>query len=232
LTIAFIVSFDEWGYGNNFDFSIGLGYFIRAIFIVAIVIGLQVVVTKLQALQWGFRAEFKLWWYGIFIGLGLAFFSGSLTNDLGESIIVWFLAPGGIFFHHMVQHRLGWFRYGLNMRETGMCCMLGSLSTIFLAVIIKFMMYFFDPAGATYLFLEKLMSVSLWYSLFSFLPIPPLNGSRVFFWSRLAYMFLLGTIIGAVVLLLTPLNIFWTLILSLLLGALIWALQLVKVEMP
>jgi hypothetical protein len=229
LAIAFIISFDEWGYGLNFDFNVGMLNFLKAIIIVAIVIGIQVVTTKIQALQWGFRAEFKLWWYGIIIGLILAFFSGSLTNDVGKAFIVWFLAPGGIFFHHMAHHRLGWFRYGLNMRETGMCCMLGSLSTIFFAILVKFAMYFFG-AGPMYLFLDKLLSVSLWYSLFSFLPIPPLNGSRVFFWSRLAYMFILGAIIGAVILLLTPLSIFWTIILSLVCGAIVWLFQLVRIE--
>jgi len=107
--------------------------------------------------------------------------------------------------------------------------MLGSLSTIGLAVVVKLLMYFFEP-GAFYAFLEKILSVSVWYSLFSFLPIPPLNGSRVFFWSRLTYMFVLGFIIGAVILLLTPLNIFWTIILSLVVGVIVWLVQLVKIE--
>jgi Zn-dependent protease len=226
LALAFIVSFDEWGYGDKFDFNVGLSHFLSAIVIVGIVLGLQIVVTKIQALQWGFRAEYKLWWYGIIIGLGVAFFSGTVINQAGGAFIIWFLAPGGIFFHHMSYHRLGWFRYGVNLTETALCCLLGSLSSIALAIVIKLLLYIFPES----LFLYKFLVVSLWLAFFSILPIPPLNGSRIFFWSRIAYPMLLGGIIGASILLRTPLSIFWTIVCSLLLGVIFWALNLWKIE--
>jgi len=226
LVIAFIVSFDEWGYGTNFDLNIGLINFLRAIVIVGLIIGMQILVIKTQAIQWGYRAEFKLWWYGIFIGLGLCFLTGSFTNDLGKAAIIWFLAPGGVFFHHLATHRLGWFRYGVNLMETGLCALLGSLSTIILAILFKFMLYFL-PGNP---FLEKAVIVSLWYAFFSLLPIPPLNGSRIFFWSRLSYVFLCVTFLAGTLLIRLNINLLITIIISFIIGFAVWFIYYIKVE--
>jgi Zn-dependent protease len=222
LAMAFIVSFDEWGYGNKFDFNVGLGNFIKAIIIMSIIIGLQLMVIKAYALYYGYRAEFKLWWYGIIAGLILAFFSASVSRGAA----LWFLAPGGIFFHHMAVHRIGWFRYGVNIMETGWTCMWGALSTIMLAVIFKLFLFVFPDS----LFFEKAMIVSLWFALFSILPIPPLLGSRVFFWSRLTFSFILGIVIGFNLLLRWSSSLLTVLILSIIVGIIVWALMLWKVE--
>lgn len=227
LALAFIISFDEWGYGTSFDFNIGLLNFFRAIIIIGLIIGLQILVIKTQAIQWGYRAEFKLWWYGILIGLTLCFLSGSFTNGVGKVVIIWFLAPGGVFFHHLATHRLGWFRYGVNMTETGLCCILGSVSTIALAVLFKFLLYIF-PGN---LFLEKAMIVSLWYAFFSLLPIPPLNGSRIFFWSRVSYVFLCVSFLVATFLIRLNMHLIYSIIIAFIVGFAVWFIYYIKVEM-
>ncbi len=226
LAMAFIISFNEWGYGSQFDFSIGLGNYIKAVIIMGLVLLTQLVAAKLMALYWGFRAEYKLWWYGILFGLGLAFLSGSFTNSLGKATIIWFLAPGGLFFHHLSKHRLGWFRYGMNTWETALCCMVGSLANILLAIFVKIILYAIPDS----LFLQKLLSVTLWFALFTILPIPPLNGSRLFFGSRVTYFFILGWVIGFNVLLRFPVNIFITILIATIFAALTWALNLWKGE--
>jgi Zn-dependent protease len=226
LAMAFIISFNEWGYGSQFDFSIGLGNYIKAVIIMGAVLLIQLVTTKLMALYWGFRAEYKLWWYGILFGLGLAFLSGSFTNTLGKATIIWFLASGGIFFHHLAKHRLGWFRYGVNTWETALCCMMGSLSSILLAIFVKIILYVIPGS----LFFQKLLSVSLWFALFTILPIPPLNGSRLFFASRVTYFYILGLIVAFNILLRTILGLFWIILISILFGGLTWAWSLWKVE--
>ena len=142
LVMAFIISFNEWGYGNQFDFNIGLINYIRAIFVVAIVLLIQIVSIKIYSLRVGYRAEFKLWWYGLIIGLGLAFLSASLTKGASKSTIIWFLAPGGVFLHHLASQRLGWFRYGINIHnEAGWCLMYGIIGTLLVSVISKFLLH-------------------------------------------------------------------------------------------
>ena len=80
------------------------------------------------------------------------------------------------------------------------------------------------------LFLQKLLSVTLWFALFTILPIPPLNGSRLFFGSRVTYFFILGWVIGFNVLLRFPVNIFITILIATIFAALTWALNLWKGE--
>jgi Zn-dependent protease len=226
LVMAFIVSFNEWGHGTEFDFNIGLANLIRAIVIVGVILAVHVIVIKLQAIQYGYRAEFKIWWYGLMIGLGLAFLSASITGGSGKFPVVWFLAPGGIFFHHLAVHRLGWFRYGVNQMETGHCYLMGSISTLVLAYIFKILLYIFPESQ----FFYKAMVVALWFALFTLLPIPPLVGSHMFFWSRLVYVFYLGIVVGINIFLRLDLNIFIILLLSLVVGLIFWGLMLWKVE--
>ena len=222
LVLAFIVSFNEWGYGDTFNFNIGLTNYIKAIFIVGIILGLQLIVIKSYALYYGFRAEFKLWWYGIGLGLVIAFLTASLSNG----VAIWFLTPGGIFFHHMATHRLGWFRYGVNMMETGWTCMWGVISTLILAVIFKLILFFFPNSN----FFYKSMIVALWFAFFVMLPFPPLIGSRIFFWSRLTYAFLFGIVIGANFFLRLHIGLLAIFIFSVIVGIIVWALILWKVE--
>ena len=88
LVMAFIVSFDKWGNGNQFDFGVGLINLIYSIIIVGIVLGTQVTVIKIVALYYGYRGEFKMWWYGLIIGLVICFLSGSLTSGLNKTTII------------------------------------------------------------------------------------------------------------------------------------------------
>jgi len=66
------------------------------------------------------------------------------------------------------------------------------------------------------------------YALCNLLPIPPLDGSRILFWSRLFYVFLFGSIAGYLVL--VKLGIF-SYIWALLIGGLAWLYFLVYHEM-
>jgi len=215
--LAFIVSFQEWG-GQTFELGTGLFNLFIAIIIVGFVLGTQIIVTKLQSLKVGYRAEFKIWWYGLAIGLILVF----LTRGK-----LWFLAPGGFFFHHLATHRLGWFRYGLNMKETAISCLAGSFATLMIAVVARLLLFVMPES----IILGKILTFSLWIALFSMLPFAPLTGSRVFFFSRLTYFFILGVYIGAAILLnIEGLNLFITLLLSIVVGGIVWGIYLWRVE--
>jgi len=217
ILLAFIVSFKEWGQ-QTFELSTGLFNLLISILIVGFILGIQIGITKLQSLKIGYRAEFKIWWYGLGIGLIVIF----LTQGN-----VWFLVPGGFFFHHLATHRLGWFRYGLNMKDTAISCLAGSFATLMIAVIARLLL-FIAPES---IILGKVLTISIWIALFSMLPFPPLAGSRVFFFSRLTYFFVLGIYIGAAILLnIEGLNLLITLVLSLVIGAIVWGIYLWKVE--
>lgn len=226
LVLGFIISFDKWGEGDVFSATTGLVNLFASFIIIALVLGLHLIAIKYRALKWGYRAEFQIWWFGLIIGIGVVFFSAALTSNFVNPLIFWILVPGGIFFHHIPARSLGTFRYGLNKWEMGLSCMFGTLSTLLLAVILKFLFIAFPNST----FFHTAMVVSLWFAFFSILPIPPLNGSRLFFASRITYGFIFGFVLGFSIFLRLNINIFLIILLSVLFALLVWIINIFKFE--
>lgn len=135
---------------------------------------------RLLGLFYGFRVEYKLWWYGILISLALTIVTrGKL----------WVLLTGGIMIHHMKVHRLGWFRYGTNMRAFSMIALAGPVANILFATLIKTFQIWFHLFPADSILVQDIYLFNLALAAFSLLPFPPLDGSRIMFDSRLIYVF-------------------------------------------
>jgi len=217
LVYGFIISFRQWG-GVEFQFFAGLKNFFIGIIIMAVTILVHVFIQRIAALHVGFRPEYKLWIYGIIISLGLCI----ITNGN-----IWFLfLPGGIYLHMMSQHRLGYFRYGLNLHAHALIAFTGTLANLTLAIIFR-MLQSVLPIS---LFLQKIVLVNLLFAVFSMLPIPPLNGSRIIYYSRMTYVFFLGVMLGTIIFLVSNVGILLMIIGSLFLGALIWLLYYIVLE--
>ncbi|MBI2545608.1 hypothetical protein HYV81_00310 [Candidatus Woesearchaeota archaeon] len=188
LAAAFIVSFKRWG-DDSFDFLIGIKNFIKALLIMAAIILTHVSGQRIAALHSGFRAEHKLWWFGIVLGLILVLVSNGN---------VWFLGFSGVFIHHMTVHRLGYFRYGTNTLAFSLTSLAGPLSVIFLGTLVKTLdLYVF--AGMPFVnhaLINEFFFLCWVYAAYNLLPIPPLDGSRIFFQSRLMYVFIAGSVTG------------------------------------
>ena len=216
LILGFVVGFDDGKpVFNLLDWFSNL---IIVLIIVAVSFLAHITIQKIQALEWGFKLEYKLWWYGLIIALAAAFFSRGK---------IWLLIPGGIFLHIMPVHRLGWFRYRTNMMVNGVVALLGPLTNVALALICRGLLIFMP--GNTVLY--NGIFVNLWMAVFTMLPIPPLDGSRVFFFSRLNYVLIVGSIFGLALLLkFTNINILVLILLSLIVGVIIWAIYFWFVE--
>jgi hypothetical protein len=187
LVVAFIISFKEWGYGTNFSFRIGMFNYFNAILIVALSFLVHISVQRIWSLGIGFRVEWKMWSFGLLFGLIMAF----LTNG-----VFWLILPGGFIVHHMAGHRLGWFRYGINIWAVGLIAVTGSIATIALAAIFKALsVVVFNSL------IHKLIVFNIVYAVYSILPIPPLDGSKTFFGSRMLYAFSTVFIVAAAILL-------------------------------
>ena len=212
LAYAFIISFKQWGPGpGKVELLYGLGNLLIAILIMSLTVLVHVCVQRIIGLNIGFRVEYKLWIYGIAIALILCIVSN------GD---IWFLfLPGGIFLHMLSQHRLGYFRYGLNMMAHAMVAVVGPLSNLVLAIIFK-IIHSFTPSPL----IQKIILVNILFAVFNMLPIPPLDGSRVFFQSRMGYAFLLGAITGVAIFLNTNVSVIIIIIGAVIIGALSWFL--------
>ncbi|HIH39042.1 hypothetical protein J4460_00850 [Candidatus Woesearchaeota archaeon] len=197
LVFAFIMSFRDWGI-DKIDPAFGS----RSFLLTAIVVGVGVIVHesmhKLAALYMGFRYEGRLWLYGLFFGLVLAF----VTR--GHLFLLFSTGP---FFYHMAVHRTGLFRYGLNYWDQAKTIYPAILSNVILAGMFKIISVgsIIIPSGtaAPSYVISQAIRFNLYYAIFNMMPIPPMDGATCFFTSRGWYVFFFGCILIYAVLVLT-----------------------------
>jgi len=185
--VAFIFSFTDWG-TDKFDVVVGISNLSVAVFIVAISIFVHHAVQRLVALWYGFRAEHILWWQGLTVSSLLAIFSNGKIK----------LLPGSaLMIHHLPIHRLGAYRYGPGLKAFSTISALGPFANLVFSTIVRVIGDVFFPNNVFFL---KLYSFNLLFAAYNLLPIPPLDGSRIFYESRLMYVFVFCAILGYVIL--------------------------------
>jgi len=215
LVLTFIVGF------NDRSSSFVLANWLRNFFIILIVIALSVLVhvssQKIAGLYLGFNVEYQLWWIGIIIGLVFSIISKGR---------LWLLFPGGILIHHLAAHRLGYFRYGTNILSMSWISVFGPLSNILLGAFFKTLQLWFNLFPNSTL-IDQIFKINLIYALCTLIPIPPLDGAKVFFHSRLIFAFAFGTLFGYLLLLAFHIYSF---IGALVIGIIIWLVYYIKFE--
>ena len=215
LVVAFIISFKEWG-TNTFDLKIGLFNLFNAILIVALSILIHDAGQRIWGLAIGYRIEYKMWTFGLLFALVIAFLSnGSL----------WLIVPSGFMIHHLAGHRLGFFRYGLNYFGQAMVALAGPLFTLMLIILLK-VLNAFSPNPL----IHKAIIFNVVYAITSLLPIPPLDGSKIYFGSRMLYAFVLPAMVVATILMIVNIPIFFALVLSFLVGITLWLTYYITFE--
>jgi Zn-dependent protease len=213
---AFIISFREWGVGSAFDAKSGLFNFFNAILIVAVSFIIHLSAQRVWALATGYRHEFQMWGIGLGIALILAF----VTNGRA-----WLIIPGGFIVHHLAGHRLGWFRYGINYWAIALIAFAGPLASIIFAIVFKSITGFVSNA-----LMQKVIIFNLLYAVYSMLPIPPLDGSKIFYGGRLLYAFGIAGIVAAAVLLYTNIPIWIAVVSAFLIAVVLWLLYYIFFE--
>jgi hypothetical protein len=216
IVIAFAISFRNWGIGKEIDVGLGLTNLLAAIIIVAISFFARILFQKIVALGSDYKAEYKLWSLGLLFTLVLIF----LTNGR-----FWFLIPGGIIIHYMPGHRIGWVRYGLNMFGLGVISLAGPIANIILAMIFRTLHEIFNIQ----LFYTAFVLNIIW-AIWTILPIPPADGSRMFYGSRMVYMFGLAIVVSSAILLYSKIPIIITIPASFIVAGLWWIIYYVVWE--
>lgn len=217
VALAFIIGFKDGRETAAID-----AFWFYNLLICLLVVGITVFVhlaaQRIVGLDAGFRVEYKVWWYGLLIGVIMAF----VTRGN-----IWVLLPGGIFLHHLAIHRLGYFRYGTNTLAMAMTALAGPVANILLATFIKTLQVWFGLPVTNVLLLDKLILFSWAFAIWTLLPIPPLNGALILFKSRLMYAFVFGTIAGYGALVLFGIFSF---IFAFIIGAICWLLFYILFE--
>ncbi|MFH1849343.1 MAG: hypothetical protein ABH879_04095 [archaeon] len=201
LVVTFIFGFNDGS--SEINASRWLFNFFNMFLIVTLAFLVHVGVQKFIAVWTGHKAEYRMWSFGLAIGVILAISSkGNL----------FFFLPGGILVSILPTHRLGRFRYGLNYGTMGWIAASGPGANVLLGMFTKQVMNMFGFANPL---MDQLIFINFLIAFFTMLPVPPMDGMLLYFGTRLGYAFCFGIVFGYVVLFL--LNIF-SLILALLIG--------------
>src|SRR3989338_91121 len=214
LVAAFVFAFDDGQ--PEFNLTHWLTNFLGVLILVAIVFFLHESAHKLWALAAGYRAEFKIWPYGIVI----AFMAAFLSNGR-----FFFLGLGGVWVTDMAVHRLGAFRYGLSTFLSTWIAFAGPLFNLALAFI-------FQPirlaTGSA--MVGMFVKINLWYAVTSMIPIPPLDGATGFFGGRSTFMLLLGFVLWAALMIWVAKSFLLMFFGTLIIGLVFWLIYFLTIE--
>ncbi len=185
--IAFAISFRKWGIADEVDVIYGLINLFGALLIVGVSFFARQSFQKIVSLGADYQAEYKMWSLGLLFTLLLVFVSNGR---------LWFLIPGGIIIHYMPGNRLGWVRYGLNHFGIGVISLAGPIGNILLAMIWRGLYGIFNLDIFYTAFILNLI-----WGIWTILPVPPADGVRMYFGSRMVYMFGFAVVISSAILL-------------------------------
>lgn len=183
VVFAFMLMFRNWG-GAAFSVNEGLKNIFLGMIIVLVSILIHLLAQRIACSFVGFKHEYVISFPMLVLGLLIC---------LATNGYIWFIvAMGGFMLHFLPHHRLGFFRYGLNMWAQGGIAFWGVIATIALGTIIKLLL----QASPGNFFLQKALYFNMALAFMSVLPIHPLDGSKILFGAKDLYIFTLAAVIG------------------------------------
>ena len=124
------------------------------------------------AKYFGFHSEFRAWYPGLLIALGLA------VVTMGQFI---FAAPGATYF-------LG---ENVSRKQNGLISLAGPVMNIIMGVLLVLLTLVFIDTTIIQILLTAAM-INFWFALFNLLPIYPLDGSKVISWRPELWIFFIA----------------------------------------
>ncbi len=203
LGFLFSIALGVFRYSHPIDALIN---FLIALAIVAPTLVLHELAHKFMAQKYDCKAAYVLWPTGAVTSLLLTLLTG------GRFI---FAALGAVMIDPSYSIRLGYRYVGLSSEETGKISIAGPLTNIGLALL----GFLFIPLNPTIFY--TFTQINLIIALFNLIPFPPLDGVKIFSWSRIIWG---GTFTTALILYFLPpiIGILFSILLALLVGALIF----------
>lgn len=169
LSLMFSLGFTPLGY-------IGLGY---SLLIVGTAFVLHELSHKFVAQSFGRTAHFRIWWSGLALGMMMAL---ATYLAFGPNGVIFFAAPGAVY----VSPLFVGYGYPFNprgfARGEGLISLAGPLANLVLGLAFRIASHF-AQGGLGYLFF-KVSDINVFLGFFNMIPIPPLDGHKVFAWNR------------------------------------------------
>jgi len=137
------------------------------IFLVIIVFISHEMSHKFLAQHYGCSAEYRMWTFGIILGLISALLPGGLI----------FAAPGAVYIYPY-KKKFAFRVARLTKKQYGLISLVGPLINIIIGIILALISFYFP--------LELFVltaRISFFLALFNLIPFPPLDGSKVLNWN-------------------------------------------------
>ncbi len=187
LALGFIFSFTEWGM-KGFDLISGVFALLNSALIILFSLLARISVQKVVGIYRGYKVNYESWPIGLAIALFLTFF---LNGQL-----LFFAVPGVITLAVIEHLRVGKRRQAKMQSDTALISFSGILTSLAIA-------YLFNAIAGSNIAIAKLILINVWLAVASVLPIPPLDGFNIFYYSRIAGIFAIIFTIGAAITLYT-----------------------------
>ena len=212
--LTFVVAYNDGA--KTFELSHWLKNLVIMLVIVTASVFVKQYGYKISAAIGGFKTDYQVWWYGAIAAIIITILSRGH---------IWLLIPGAIVFQHLTVNRLGFFRYGANVRAMSMMALGSNLALIVFGGIFKTLDIWIS--AGTNPIIDKLFLFTIFYAAWSLVPIPPLDGSKMVFESRLIYSFVFGSFAGYAIL--VALGIY-SYIWGLVIGGVVWLVYYIVFE--
>ncbi|PIN85440.1 MAG: hypothetical protein COV47_02215 [Candidatus Diapherotrites archaeon CG11_big_fil_rev_8_21_14_0_20_37_9] len=165
----------------------GTGVFLSQFIIMLVAAGtgfiLHELAHKYVAINYGAHAEFRAWRQGLILALALAFF----TN--GSFV---FAAPGAVYV----------FGRNITVKQNAMISIAGPITNLAIVLFFGILYGMLNPTGFIEAIIVSAMYVNFFLAAFNMIPIYPLDGSKVFMWSK--GIWLITTLVAASGIVLLP----------------------------
>jgi Zn-dependent protease len=148
--------------------------FLTALIVITLGFLLHELSHRYLARKYGCFAEFKMWTWGVVLAI-LSSFTGFI-----------FAAPGAVYISPYKESKGRKFAFSvahLTKREYGKISLAGPATNIAVACVSLAMWIFYKIE-----LFSIVSSISFYLSFFNLLPIPPLDGSKVFAWDRRVWL--------------------------------------------
>ncbi len=120
---------------------------------------------KYVAINYGAHAEFRAWREGLLLAIGMAVLtSGAFV----------FAAPGAVY----VMGK------NVTVRQNGIISLAGPVTNLLIVLFFGLLHALLGPAGFLKQIIVSAMYVNFFLAAFNMLPVFPLDGSKVFYWSK------------------------------------------------
>jgi len=138
---------------------------------------------KLLAQKYGASAEYRIWYFGLLLGIVTAIIPGGFV----------FAAPGAVMISPIVKKKFAFTIARLTKKQMGVIALGGPLVNIILGIGLLIVNYFYPVTLMDVQLFELTARISFFLAFFNLIPFPPMDGQKIIRWNLYIWLILIAT---------------------------------------